>query len=582
MVRRLRTRAILLVALVALLPLATLGALAIQRARSTLLEEASLSNADLAKRAATEIETHVEKYVDTLKHLSETLSPATGLSPQQAESVLHNYRRSVHDLRDLDYVGADGREIATGRVDGRTRDRSSDKAVRAALANELYRSPVFISEDLLPQMTIAVPQRSAGRVVGALVANVDLTEMWRVIDRIHVGARGYARVVGEDGTLLAVGDGKLKRLVFTREKDTSGPIVNQVLHGEKVPGTRYRGADGVEVLAVGQPIRSLGWALILEQPIDEALAPYYRFTSLILAISIVLLGLAALAGFLGAASVVRPIEVLRLRAGEIAQGLLEKRVEVRSPEELHALAEAMNQMCSDLIRLQDDVRKKERIATLGRLAAGLAHDLKHPVRALQMNARLILEKPDDPRVRQVFEQVVQREFKKLERFLDDLKRVSRDEPMDVVRKDIDVSTMVSDFAQELRNGGAPSGVEVVIEDQSPHSTVTGSRELLERVLSNLASNAFEAMEGEGTLKLRTSAKNGHVEVRVADTGCGIPPDRVAGLFNDFQTTKRRGLGLGLAVCKKIVADHGGEIAVSSEPGHGTEFCIRLPRAGGLS
>src|SRR5579883_286468 len=381
MVRRLRTRAILLVALVALLPLATLGALAIQRARSTLLEEASLSNADLAKRAATEIETHVEKYVDTLKHLSETLSPATGLSPQQAESVLHNYRRSVHDLRDLDYVGADGREIATGRVDGRTRDRSSDKAVRAALANELYRSPVFISEDLLPQMTIAVPQRSAGRVVGALVANVDLTEMWRVIDRIHVGARGYARVVGEDGTLLAVGDGKLKRLVFTREKDTSGPIVNQVLHGEKVPGTRYRGADGVEVLAVGQPIRSLGWALILEQPIDEALAPYYRFTSLILAISIVLLGLAALAGFLGAASVVRPIEVLRLRAGEIAQGLLEKRVEVRSPEELHALAEAMNQMCSDLIRLQDDVRKKERIATLGRLAAGLAHDLKHPVRA---------------------------------------------------------------------------------------------------------------------------------------------------------------------------------------------------------
>src|SRR5204862_2226315 len=132
----------------------------------------------------------------------------------------------------------------------------------------------------------------------------------------------------------------------------------------------------------------------------------------------VLLGIAALAGFFGAASVVRPIEVLRIRAGEIAQGLLEKRVEVRSPEELHALAEAMNQMCSDLIRLQEDVRKKERIATLGRLAAGLAHDLKHPVRALQLNARLVLEKPDDPEVRQLFKEVVHREFRRLESFLD--------------------------------------------------------------------------------------------------------------------------------------------------------------------
>src|SRR5207253_370014 len=100
-----------------------------------------------------------------------------------------------------------------------------------------------ISDDLVPLITLAVPQVSAGRVAGALVAAVDLTEMWNVIDRIQVGERGYARVVGEDGTLLAGGTGPLKRRVFSREKDTSGPIVEKVLGGTPESGAFYRDSD---------------------------------------------------------------------------------------------------------------------------------------------------------------------------------------------------------------------------------------------------------------------------------------------------------------------------------------------------
>jgi len=356
-----------------------------------------------------------------------------------------------------------------------------------------------------------------------------------------------------------------------------------VLAGQRLP-LGYRGLDGEEVVGVGVPIGGLGWALLLEQPLSEALEPYRPFRNAILLLSAVLLAVAALLGGLGARSVVAPILRLRVRAGEIARGLLDARVEVDSPEELAALAEAMNGMSADLIRLQDDLRRKERIATLGRLAAGLAHDLKHPVRALQINARLVVARPEDPEVRRVFGEVVEREFGKLEQFLDDLRRVSQGGTLDFAREPIEAAALVRDFAAELRAGGAPAlvSVEVAgIDGAADHGglLLRGSRGLLRRVLQNLAENAFEAMEGQGTLTLSAArAPGGAVELRVRDSGPGIAAERLDGLFSDFETTKRRGLGLGLALCRKIASDHGGSLAVESRPGEGATFVVTLPGA----
>ena len=583
--RRLRTRAIILVGTVALLPLLILGALSIDRARTTLLDGVVTARYETAERAAVEIDVHVRKYSEVLRRLSRVLAPANRLTQEQSERILKDYRIDVRDLRQLDFLDGTGREIATARADGRLRDRASETAVVRALAGDSFRSPVTVSEsDLTPEIVVAEPQRSAGRIVGVLVATIDLTEMWRVVDQIKVGESGYPRVVGEDGRLIAVGTGKLKQGVFTGEKDRAGEFAEAVRRGGPQSRT-WTDGDQRKVLGVGVPIGRLGWVLILEQPLAEALAPYYRFTTIILGLSLSLLALAALLGWYGARSVVRPIEVLRVRAGEIARGLLDARVEVRSPEELAALANAMNRMCEDLIRLQEDVRKKERIATLGRLAAGLAHDLKHPVRALQINARLVLERPDDALVRSNFGQVVQREFKKLEGFLDDLKRVSRDEPMNLLRSRLDAAQLLESFARE-QAASAPAGVEIVVEIGGARGReagaeelpIDGDRELLGRVLANLASNAYEAMEGEGRITLGCTRRGNQVELSVADTGGGISPERVEGLFVDFATTKKRGLGLGLAVCKKIVTDHGGAIEARSELGRGTEFVIRLPAA----
>src|SRR5262249_15296437 len=150
----------------------------------------------------------------------------------------------------LDYVRAGGREWATGRLDATLRDRAGEAAVREALARRIYRSPVRVSDDLVPQITVAVPQIASGVGGGAVVATVDLTERWQVIDKLRVGEGGYARVVGQGGQLLAIGNNALKRRVFTQEKDTASPLVDLVLAG-KQGSLRYAGFDGNEVLGVG-------------------------------------------------------------------------------------------------------------------------------------------------------------------------------------------------------------------------------------------------------------------------------------------------------------------------------------------
>src|SRR5438270_876755 len=144
---RLRTRAIALVGVVALLPLVILGALASQRARAALLEEVKLSNTDIARRAGAEIAGHVAKYDEIVKRLALLLLPSAHLARPQIQRVLRDYRIEVTDLRRLDLVGADGKESATGRLDEALRDHGAEPAVKEALAGRFYRSPVRISDD---------------------------------------------------------------------------------------------------------------------------------------------------------------------------------------------------------------------------------------------------------------------------------------------------------------------------------------------------------------------------------------------------------------------------------------------------
>lgn len=174
----------------------------------------------------------------------------------------------------------------------------------------------------------------------------------------------------------------------------------------------------------------------------------------------------------------------------------------------------------------------------------------------------------------MFRKTIDRELNTLKRFMDDLRNVVKPRPIE--KFPLDMNASVSEIVESMRAEGERSGVAVEAQYADGPLMVVGDRFALGRVYRNLITNGIQATAAGGRVTIRTQRAGDLVEVSVADTGTGIPSERLATIFDEFVTTKRRGLGLGLAICKRIVEQLDGTIAVHSEVGVGTTFVLRFP------
>jgi signal transduction histidine kinase len=162
----------------------------------------------------------------------------------------------------------------------------------------------------------------------------------------------------------------------------------------------------------------------------------------------------------------------------------------------------------------------------------------------------------------------------MKRVLENLRHLAR--PMPIERFPLDVNRAVTDILESMHAAAESAGVGLEAHLHDTPLVIDADAFALGRVFRNLVTNALQATAAEGQVVITTGiTSGGEVEVRVADTGCGIPPERLGTIFDDFVTTKRRGLGLGLAISKKIVEQLGGTIAVASRVGEGTTFRLRF-------
>ena len=328
------------------------------------------------------------------------------------------------------------------------------------------------------------------------------------------------------------------------------------------------------MLGVGARLAALGWTVIVEQPTSEAFAiPTSLQRLLIVSITIALFAM-LLVGALWGRRFIEPI--LRLTRGTraLAEGQLDTRVAITSTDELGQLGTAFNTMADRLVELQEDVRKKERHAMFGRIAIGLVHDLSHPIQNVGNSSKLMLQMWDDPQYREVFRRTLERELSLVRRVLDDLRNIAK--PTPVERFPIDINKCVADLVDSMMTTAENAGVAMTTELTADSIYIEGDLFALNRIYRNLISNAVQATPPRGRILVRTLTQQGHAIVEVADTGCGIPADRLETIFDDYVTTKRRGLGLGLAISKKVVEQLGGTIAVTSQVGVGSTFTVRFP------
>jgi PAS domain S-box-containing protein len=230
---------------------------------------------------------------------------------------------------------------------------------------------------------------------------------------------------------------------------------------------------------------------------------------------------------------------------------------------------------TDLKETQDRLRQTERLAELGTLASGMAHEIGTPMNVILGRAEHLLQRTDDERTRKGLEIIIG-QVERITRIMNQLLTFARRRPMD--RRPIDVRRTIVDTLDVLYERIQKNGIAVDTVFPETLPPAVADPDQISQVLLNLLVNAIHAMPDGGTLRLTLSRRDRHLALAVADTGHGIPKDVLPKVFNPFFTTKEvgKGTGLGLTVVHGIITEHGGTIEVESEPGRGTTFTLTLP------
>ncbi len=569
--KRITTRFALLLAAAAVVPLLAYGGVSVVSLRTGAQQAVIVGNLNVARQVAEQIELYVTGSINILKAVAADLQQ-TGLAQWQQDRILKNFVLQFAEFQELTLLDEHGQPLASSRLGAPTISVPGSDGIDI---NGVLISPFYVDNDLLPTATVAV--RVADRDGGGwLVGRLNLEAMWRMVDRIRVGEQGFALVVTDDGRLLAHGNPVEKSRVARGDNLQTHPVVARMtaaLPGEQVASEQYE-YDLGPMLGVAAHLESLRWTVIVEQPQTEAFAIPIRLQwQLGIAIAIALMVMLGV-GYIWGYRFIDPILALTRGTKALAEGKLGERVQVDSTDEIGQLGLAFNNMADRLVELQEDVRKKERQAMFGRISIGLVHDLSHPIQNIGNSCKLIVKMFDDIEYRESFKRTIERELAQVKRVLDDLRNVARPIPMQ--RFPIDVNKALSELVESMQTTAETAGITIETELVLGALFVEGDLFALNRVYRNLIMNGLQATPPRGRVVARTTRDSDWVTVQVADTGCGIPKERLDTIFDDFVTTKRRGLGLGLAISKKIVEQLDGTITVDSQVGVGSTFTMRFP------
>src|SRR5438552_11969967 len=280
--------------------------------------------------------------------------------------------------------------------------------------------------------------------------------------------------------------------------------------------------------------------------------------------------------------ITRPIEELAEGARDVASGRWDRHIDIHGGDEVGQLAVAFNEMTRTLASQKERLVQAERVAAWRELARRLAHELRNPLFPLQITVENL------QRARQLGPEQFQEVFNEstatlkaeltnlnaiVGRFSDFSKMPTRQ--FTRVRVNEALRDAMRLFEPQFNAVGKPPvGTELFLAESLPD--VDADPDLLHKAFQNLILNALDAMPAGGTLKLRTSERDGKVRIEISDTGKGLTPEECSRLFTPYYTTKQLGTGLGLAIVQSIVSDHHGTISVSSEEGRGSTFRIDLP------
>ena len=451
-----------------------------------------------------------------------------------------------------------------------------------------------------------------GELIGALYGGLLFNRNYDLVDEVKNIVFKGERYQGHDIGTATIFQGDLR-------------IATNVLddQGERAVGTRVSREVEEAVLKKGeswvapafvvrawyitayQPIRDIDDRIVGMLYVGMLEKPYIDLRNRVMLTFTIIAGLCAIFIILIlsdiAKNITRPLRVMVQATDQIAQGDLSHRVDIDQQDEIGHLAVSFNRMADNLAKAYDDLTQwgrtlerrvdertqelretqdalvqSEKLASLGKMAAGVAHEVNNPLTSILINACLLLEtrKPGDPEHESLT--LIAEETSRCAQIVRGLLEFARQTPSQTAHADI--NEIVERTAQLLDKQASVRNITILKDLDRALPAIDLDRSKMQQVFSNLIINAIEAMPSGGTLRI-VSCLGGDarsLEVRFADTGVGIPAENLHKIFDPFFTTKSFGTGLGLAVSYGIIQRQGGTIEVESEVGRGTVFKVKLP------
>ena len=286
--------------------------------------------------------------------------------------------------------------------------------------------------------------------------------------------------------------------------------------------------------------------------------------------------------------VLRPMHVIRSSLSRLGRGDLGATLDLRDQEEFRELGDVFDQVSAQLRAAAPEGLKpaqlaelSRRIAMVGRLTAGVAHEMKNPLNAMTIHLELLKQKLASGRPASEHVEIIEQEIRRLDERIQGFLKFVR--PEEVSFGPVALAPLLASVAHAVQHEAERAGVTINRACTDGALRVEGDAAQLRDVFLNLAQNAIQAMPRGGRLTIACApAPNRRVSVRVEDTGVGIAPENLTKIFELYYTTKERGTGVGLSMVYRTIQIHNGDIDVESTVGVGTTFIVTLPSAMGTT
>ena len=451
-----------------------------------------------------------------------------------------------------------------------------------------------------------------GYVIGALYGGILLNQNYEIVDRVKEIVFKGEKYKGIDiGTVT----------IFQKDLRISTNVTKE--NGERAIGTRVSKEVNKAVLEEGkpwidrafvvndwyisayEPIRNIDGKIIgilyvgmLEKPyIDLRNNVMLTFTGIAILCVIILLTIL----FFITSTIIHPLKSMVIATNRIAQGNLSHKVDIGFQDEIGQLGQSFNQMTEDLKKaneklihwgktletkvkertkkiqeMQDSMIQSEKMASLGKMAAGVAHEINNPLTSILINTHLMLEKIEKNDDFHESLDLIADETSRCSEIVKGLLEFSRQNPPQ--KNFADINEIINSALTILENQVTFQNIKIIRNLDLSLPSIEIDTNKIKQVFWNLTINAAEAMPDGGKLNIvtRYSEDKKYIEIEITDTGVGIPKEKISRLFDPFYTTKDKGTGLGLAVTYGIIEQHKGKIKVKSKVSQGSIFTVSLP------